>query len=397
MPPFKFEITHQDDTTQARCGLLQTPHGAIETPNFIFCATKGALKSVTSAQAREAGVDIILSNTYHMMLQPGADLVARHGGLHAFLDWDGPMLTDSGGFQIFSLSHGGVADEIKGKRRFSSNKKLFKITEEGASFYAYTNGLPHILTPEISIQVQRKLGADLILVLDECTPYHADREYTARSMEMSHRWALRSLREFERHANNMQSLYGIVQGGIYQDLRKISAEFVNQQPFFGQAIGGTLGREKEQMREVVSLACKKLDKKRPTHLLGIGGMSDIWNGVEQGIDTFDCTQPTRIARHGGALVPQSIGEGKESINLKNSRFREDLAPIHDQCPCYCCQKFTRAYLHHLIKAGEMLAGQLLTLHNMTFMMQTSQTIREAIKRNRFLEAKKVWGCTKALP
>ena len=389
-PPFKFQITHEDDTTQARCGLLQTPHGSIETPNFIFCATKGALKGVTSAQAREAGVDIILSNTYHMMLQPGADLVAQHGGLHTFLDWEGPMLTDSGGFQIFSLNHGGVADEIKGRRRFGGDKQFFKITEEGAFFHAYTDGSPQLLTPEISIQVQHKLGADLVVVLDECTPFHANREYTARSMEMSHRWGLRSLREFERLNNGSQALYGIVQGGIYPDLRKISAAFVNEQPFFGQAIGGTLGSDKEQMYEVVRFTRKELEAKRPTHLLGIGGVNDIWEGVAQGIDTFDCTHPTRIARHGRALVRSAMAEGQEGLNLKNARFREDLRPIDDQCPCYGCRKFTRAYIHHLLKANEMLGGQLLTLHNMTFMMQVAQTIRASIKENRFLETKKEW-------
>ena len=382
--------------TSARCGQLTTPHGSIETPHFIFCATRGALKAATTAQAREAGVAIILANTYHLMLQPGAECVGRHGGLHRFLDWDGPMLTDSGGFQIFSLGHGGVIDEIKCKRRLTSMRKLLKITEQGALFRAYTDGRQHLLTPELSIQVQRRLGADLVLVFDECTPYHAERDYTARSMERSHRWEERSLAEFTRTDNDRnrvgpaQALYGIVQGGVYEDLRRSSADFVNAQPFFGQAIGGTLGSDKAQMHAVVRLCSAVLNRERPTHLLGIGGIDDIWHGVAQGIDTFDCTHPTRIARHGGALAPPSIREGRESLNLKNARFRDDLTPIDPDCKCYTCRKFTRAYVHHLVKANEPLSGQLLTIHNMHFMMQLAQTVRQAIRDQRFQETRKAW-------
>ena len=391
---FRFEITHRDTATAARSGILTTPHGTIETPNFIFCATRGALKAATTAQADEAGVAIILANTYHLMLQPGAECVERHGGLHRFLGWDGPMLTDSGGFQIFSLGHGGVSDEIKCKRQFTSRRKLLKITERGALFRAYTDGRQHLLTPELSIQVQRRLGADLIVVFDECTPYHAGRDYTARAMERSHRWEVRSLEEFERTAGRdgaeTQALYGIVQGGVYEDLRRTSAEFVNAQPFFGQAIGGTLGGDKSEMHGVVGLCGSLLNSERPTHLLGIGGIEDIWNGVAQGIDTFDCTHPTRIARHGGALVPPAVGEGRESLNLKNSRFREDLTPLDPDCSCYTCRRFTRAYLHHLVKSGEPLSGQLLTLHNMHFMMRLAQAVRESIREQRFEETWKEW-------
>jgi queuine tRNA-ribosyltransferase len=398
-PNFSFEITARDPKSRARIGSLKTPHGTIQTPNFIFCATKATLKGVTMEQTVTTGAQIILANTYHLMLQPGHKLVAKHGGLHKFMGWNGPMLTDSGGFQIFSLGHGSVASEIKGKRQFTSRTPV-KITEEGARFQSYIDGKPIMLTPELSIQVQRGLGADLILVLDECTPYHVDKTYTARSMEMSHRWAIRSLAEFNREDNGSQALYGIVQGGIYDDLRRISADFVAQTPFFGQAVGGSLGASKEQMHEVVGICAQYLAPDRPTHLLGIGGISDIWNGVELGMDTFDCTHPTRIARHGGALIHPSENDedlssiahsnGREHLNLKNARFKEDLSPIDKNCPCYCCQNFSRAYLQHLMKAKELLVGQLLTIHNLTFMNRFALHIRESIQNGTFAEAKRAW-------
>ncbi|HQU09820.1 MAG TPA: tRNA guanosine(34) transglycosylase Tgt, partial [Opitutales bacterium] len=359
---------------------------------FIFCATKAALKGVTTAQAREVGVEIILGNTYHLMLQPGHELVAAHGGLHKFLDWQGPMLTDSGGFQIFSLGYGSVADEIKGRRQMGGPKRLpVKITEEGAYFRSYIDGRPVMLTPERSMEVQRGLGADLVVVLDECTPYHVDKAYTARSMELSHRWAMRSYEAFKTHDDGRQALYGIVQGGVYQDLRKISASFVAEQPFFGQAVGGSLGGSKDQMHEVVAIAAEYLHPERPTHLLGIGGISDLWNGVAMGMDTFDCTHPTRIARHGGALVHPELGEGRAYLNLKNTRFKTDLSPLEPGCPCYCCSRFTRAYLHHLIKADELLAGQLVTLHNMGFMMRMAKLIKKSLAEGTFHTERTLWA------
>ncbi len=389
-PQFSFKKHSFDKHSKAHLGELKTPHGSIQTPNFIFCATKAALKSVTTQQAKEAGADIILSNTYHLMLQPGADIVAAHGGLHKMLNWDGPMLTDSGGFQIFSLGHGGVANEIKGRGRPVTEKKMLKINETGALFRSYIDGSMHLLTPEISMEVQRKLGPDFVVVLDECTPYHSSREYMAASMERSHRWAIRSLRAFERHNDGKQALYGIVQGGTYRDLRKISSEFIASQPFFAQAIGGTLGGTKEEMHEIVGMICENLHKDRPTHLLGIGGISDIWNGVEHGIDTFDCVHPTRIARHGCALVNPVEHEGKEHINLFNACYRDDMNPIDATVDCYTNRHFTRAYIHHLLKADELLAGQLLTIHNIAFMTKLARAIRSSIAEGRFSEERKRW-------
>lgn len=388
-PHFSFSIEKQDPSSKARTGLLKTPHGSIATPNFIFCATKGALKGVTMQQAKEAGVDIILSNTYHLMLQPGAEIVAKNGGLHKMMHWQGPMLTDSGGFQIFSLGHGGVAKEIKGRNRKNVPKTILRIEEKGATFKSYLDGSIHQLTPELSIEVQRKLGADLILVLDECTPFHANRDYTARSMELSHRWETRSLQAFEQTHDGSQALYGIVQGGIYPDLREISASFVANKPFFGQAIGGSLGGTKEQMHTVVEATCKLLNPMRPTHLLGIGGISDIWNGIEQGIDTFDCVHPTRLARHGGALVKPSLYNGKEHINLKNTQYKEDTAPLDAEGKSYASH-FSRSYLHHLLKAEPYLAGTLLTIHNLSFMADLAQAIRKAIFSNTVKQTKYEW-------
>ncbi len=394
---FTFDIKFQALGSKARLGTLSTPHGVVETPAFIFCATKAAIKGATPQNMRQENTQIILANTYHLMLQPGPEIVAQMGGLHQFMGWDGPMLTDSGGFQIFSLGHGSIAEEVKGRRQSLRPKSLLKINEEGATFKSYLDGKKHALTPEKSIQVQRGLGADLIVVLDECTPFHVDKSYTERSMHMSHRWAVRSLKEFQNGPIGLQALYGITQGGVYPDLRKVSADFVNSHPFFGHAVGGSLGANKTQMAEVVEMAMEPLDPVRPVHLLGIGGISDIFYGVQQGIDTFDCVHPTRLARHGGALVPVSVWEGmgedprdREHMNLRNARFRDDSRPIDETCRCQTCQSFSRSYLHHLLKAKELLALQALTVHNVHFMNRLLSSIRQAILEDTLCEERRKW-------
>ena len=386
-PGFGFEITARDEGSRARLGRLTTPHGAFETPAFIFCATKAAIKAAGPKELRAANADIILANTYHLMLQPGADLIEKMGGLHAFMGWDGPMLTDSGGFQIFSLGHGSVAEEVKGNRNSKRPPTLLKITEEGARFRSYVDGAFHMLTPESSIDLQRKLGADLIVVLDECTPYHVERDYTARSMEMTHRWADRGHAEFERGHDGRQALYGIVQGGVYEDLRRESAGFIASRPFFGHAVGGCLGGEKSEMYEVVGHAMRYLDTPRPVHLLGIGDPPDIWAGVEMGVDTFDCVTPTRVARHGWALTRRAENH---RLNIRNARFREDKGPLDEECACPTCQTYARAYIHHLLKAGEIFGLQLLTQHNIAFMTRLMATIRAAIGEGRLAEARREW-------
>jgi queuine tRNA-ribosyltransferase len=395
-PHFSFKIHYQDAHSHARLGALATPHGMVETPAFIFCATKAAIKGLDPKQMRQCGTQIILSNTYHLMLQPGGEIIAAMGGLHRFMGWDGPMLTDSGGFQVFSLGHGGVASEIKGKRLNGDRAKtMLKITEEGALFKSYTDGAMHMLTPERSMEVQRQLGADLVVVFDECTPFHVAKSYTERSMHLSHRWADRCLSAFAAHDDGRQALYGIAQGGVYPDLRLQAAEFLNERPFFAHAIGGSLGADKPQMYDVVSQTMAALRRDRPVHLLGIGGIQDIIHGVKQGIDTFDCVHPTRLARHGGALVKpihwqREGGTPKEHLNLRNQRFATDDRPIDPECPCNTCKQHSRAYLHHLLRAKEPLVLALITAHNVTFMNQLLAAIRQTIKLGNWQALEDEW-------
>ena len=396
MSKFSWKIDKQLKKNLARTGTISTPHGTIKTPAFIFCATKGALKSFSTSDAKKNNTQIILSNTYHLMLQPGGEIIAKHGGLHKFIGWNGPMLTDSGGFQIFSLGHGSVADEIKGRKsNFKKNKTLININEEGAIFKSYIDGSNLLLSPEKSIQIQRDLGADLIVVFDECTPFNVDKNYTSESMLRSHRWAERSINYFNSNlkydskagSSGSQEIYGIIQGGIYKDLREESIYF-NQQKIdtFGIAIGGSLGSNKNEMQEVVSFTASRLENSKPVHLLGIGEPVDIWEFVAQGIDTFDCVSPTRLARHGSALV-----KGKRNkINLKNKKFKENFYPIDISCNCYTCKNFTLSYLHHLFVSDEILALQLVTNHNIYFMNELMETIRYSINNNIFEEVKKEW-------
>lgn len=383
---FNFEITHHDKTG-ARAGKLTTPHGTIETPNYIFCGTKAAIKNVNPAQLKEIQTDIILSNTYHLMLQPGADLVERAGGLHKFMNWNGPMLTDSGGFQVFSLGHGSCADEIKGRNKGHDNKSLVQITEEGCVFRSHINGQKIKLTPEDSMDIQRKLGADLLMQFDECTPYHVTKDYTARSMEMSIRWGDRSLAQFERHNNGSQALYGIVQGGVYGDLRRYSAEYTKDRPFFGTAIGGCLGGTDEEMHTTVAAAAPYIHPERPVHFLGIGRLRDVFKFIRLGIDTFDCVIPTRLARHGTAFMKHQKGE---TINLKNAKYRDDHTPLDPENGISASTDYTKAYIHHLLKANELLAIQILAMHNMGLINRMMREIRAAIKAGTLDSLEKEW-------
>lgn len=387
-PNFAFDIKSRDESSLARTGVLKTPHGEIETPNYIFCGTKATVKNLSPYQLKESQTDIILSNTYHLMLQPGADLIEKMGGLHKFMNWDGPMLTDSGGFQVFSLGEGTMANEIKGKsNKGYDNKNLLSITEEGCTFKSYIDGTKIKLTPESAMEIQRKLGADLLMQFDECTPYHVDKDYTARSMEMSIRWGDRCLTEFERHDNGAQAVYGIVQGGVYPDLRKFSAEYTKDRPFFGTAIGGCLGGTDEEMHEVVASSVPHIHPDRPVHFLGIGQIKDVFRFVRLGIDTFDCVIPTRLARHGTAFVK---GERKETINLKNARYRDDESPLDERIGIPASQKFSKAYIHHLLKANELLATQILAQHNVATINMLMREIRDAIKTSSLDYLQKEW-------
>jgi queuine tRNA-ribosyltransferase len=383
---FDFTIQHTSKTSKAQVGTLKTPHGSIQTPNFIFCGTKASIKNLTPDAMREAQTDIILANTYHCMIQPGADLVEKMGGLHEFMQWDGPMMTDSGGFQIFSMGFGSIADEIKGRGK-SREKSILKITEDGARFRSYWDGTEINLTPELSIDVQRKLGADLIYQLDECTAYHHDKAYTESSMHRSHRWGDRCLVEFDKHNDGKQALYGIVQGGIYKDLRDLSVQHLHERPYFGTAIGGCLGATDEEMCEIVSWCMEDVPQGRPVHLLGIGRIQDVFSFVRLGITTFDCVSPTRIARHGWALMK---GTPDQKLNLRNAQFKDDADPIDARIDCSASQNYSRAYIHHLLKSGELLGLQLLSLHNVAVMNTLMREIREAIKTDTLDELEKEW-------
>ncbi len=387
-PNFGFDILARDQNSFARLGKISTPHGTIETPNFIFVGTKATVKNLYPAQMREAGADMILSNTYHLYIQPGPDLVQKMGGLHKFMGWDGPMLTDSGGFQIFSLGTGSGADEIKGKGK-SGNKSLIRIDEQdGAIFKSYKDGSICRLNPEISMDVQRKLGADFVVQMDECTPQSADRDYTEKSMQMSHRWGDRSLTAFEQTHDGTQAVYGVVQGGVYRDLREESADYTASRPFFGTAVGGCLGGTKVHFYEILSWLPKRLHPERPVHLLGIGKIEDIFEGVKSGMDTFDCVTPTREARHGRALMKGARGG---FINLLNSRFKDDPNPLDETLGLASSALYSRAYIHHLLKAGEMLVFQILSQHNVAVISRLMREIRATLKNGGDLDQlRKEW-------
>lgn len=386
-PNFGFEITHKDTKSGARVGKLTTPHGVIETPNYIFCGTKASIKNLSPVQMKEAKTDIILANTYHLMIQPGADLVEKMGGLHKFMNWNGPLLTDSGGFQVFSMGHGTCADEIKGRNTSTKKESLLKITEEGAVFKSYTDGAKLKLNPEISMDLQRKLGADLIMQMDECTAYQVTRDYTAKSMEMSMRWGDRSLNAFAQTHDGRQGLYGIVQGGIYNDLRKTSADYVASRPFFGTAVGGCLGGSDDEMYGILEAIQPHNHPNRPIHFLGIGRIKDVFQGVRYGIDTFDCVMPTRIARHGMALIKGIKGE---RINLVNARYKDDPEPLDSRMDIACSRDYSKAYIHHLLKAGEMLAYQIVSQHNVAVINQLMREVRDAIKSDTLDSLEKEW-------
>jgi queuine tRNA-ribosyltransferase len=379
-----FGIEQRDPGSRARAGVLRLAHGEVRTPAFVPLATKGAVKTLLPAEVAALGFEMVLGNTFHLMLEPGPEIVAAHGGLNDFMGWDGPIVTDSGGFQVFSMGHGTVADEVKGRGSTHGDGAILSIAEEGVRFRSYVDGDVRFLSPEGSMEVQAALGSDIALAFDECTPFHVAREYTEASTERTHRWLRRCLDWHAEHGPDGQVVYGIVQGGVHEDLRRASAREVAASGCAGIAIGGSLGEEKAQMYEVVGWATEELPEARPRHLLGIGDVDDLVRGVELGIDTFDCAMPTRIARHGMALVPEP--DSRWRMNLVNGAFRDDRAPLLDGCPCPACAGGrSRAYLRHLVKQGEPAGLRLVTLHNLTFVAAVMRRLREAIRDGRLGE------------
>ena len=394
-----YKIISRDPASRARAGVLCTAHGEVRTPAFTPLATKATVKGLLPEEVAALGYDMVLGNTFHLLLNPGPELIERFGGLGKFMGWPGPTITDSGGFQVFSMGHGTVADEIKARPSRSSARgrpggqgtpgesgareregAILEIGEDGVRFRSYVDGRTRFMSPEGSMAVQAKLGSDIALVFDECTPYHVDRAYTERSTERTHRWLERCLDWHAANGPNEQLVYGIVQGGVYEDLRRESAQTVAASRCDGIAIGGSLGAEKAQMYEVVSWATAELSgehESQPRHLLGIGEIDDLIAGVRLGIDTFDCAMPTRLGRHGTALVPDPAARWR--LDLTKAAQRESAEPLVEGCPCRACSRgVSRAYLSYLARASELTGTRLITMHNLTFIAMLMKSLRQAI-------------------
>jgi queuine tRNA-ribosyltransferase len=370
----RFEIQARDG--DARAGVIHLAHGQVETPAFVPLATKGSVRGLSSAEVAGLGYQMVLGNTFHLHLAPGEELIAERGGLNRFMGWERPIITDSGGFQVFSLAHGGVADEIKGRRGGTAGTAKVEISEEGVAFQSLLDGSDRFLGPEESMRIQAALGSDIALTFDECTPAHADRDYTARSTERTHRWLDRCLEWHGREGPSDQAVFGIVQGGVHEELRRESADRTAAAGIDGIAIGGTLGREKEEMHGVLAFTVPLLPTDVPCHLLGIGEIDDLLVGVGLGIDLFDCAIPTRLARHGTALAPHP--DRRFRIDLTKASYASDDSPVVEGCPCEACSNHSRAYLHYLARNKDLTGTRLLTLHNLSYMEALMREVRRAI-------------------
>ena len=356
---FYLEILHVDKKTGARYGILHTPHGDVEVPMFMPVGTLATVKTLSPEELHEMGAGVILSNTYHLSIRPGADIVEKAGGLHKFMNWDGPILTDSGGFQVFSLAE---------------NRK---ITEEGVTFKNHLNGDKLFFSPETSIKIQEQLGSDIAMSFDECIPWPADYKYAKASTERTLRWAKRGK---EAHTREDQALFGIVQGGDYEDLRKMCAEELVKMDFPGYSIGGTsIGEPKDKFFEMVEYAVKYLPDNKPRYIMGVGSLDYLLGGIARGVDMFDCVLPTRMARHGALMT--STGR----VNIHNEKYKEDFTPLDPNCDCYCCKNYTKAYLRHLHVCDETFGKRLMSIHNTRFLIKIMEGAREAIKEDRFEE------------
>jgi queuine tRNA-ribosyltransferase len=365
MKTFSFKQLQKDKKTQARTGVIRTSHGDIQTPSFVPVGTQATVKSLTPEELNTIGVQLFFVNTYHMYLRPGIEIVKKAGGLHKFMHWNRPLMTDSGGFQVFSLAQ---------------KASLVKITDDGVEFQSHWDGSKHFFTPESSIKWQSELGSDIHIAFDDCTPYGVNHEKAKKSLERTHAWAKRSL---AAHKNG--ALYGSIQGSVFEDLRKESAKFISSMDFDGIAIGGvSVGESKKEMANVLDWVAPLLPDDKPRHLLGVGEIDDIFTLIEHGIDTFDCVQPTRLARVG------ILYEQHSQIDITKSLYADDFGPIEKGCSCYTCKNFTRAYIHHLFHVKELLGYRLATIHNLYFIDRLVSDIRKSIQDNSFLELKRAW-------
>ena len=360
MSAIRYELIKTCKQSGARLGILHTPHGSIETPIFMPVGTQATVKAMTPEELKEIGSQIILSNTYHLYMRPGHELVKEAGGLHKFMNWDKPILTDSGGFQVFSLG------------------PLRKITEEGVTFKSHLDGSRHFISPEKAMEIQNALGSDIMMAFDECAPYPADREYVKNSLERTTRW-LQRCKDAHKNTEN-QALFGIIQGGMYKDLREQSAKEITAIDLPGYAIGGlSVGEPKPLMYEVLEYTTPLMPVDKPRYLMGVGSPDDLIEGVIRGVDMFDCVLPTRIARNGTAMTSQ----GK--VVVRNAAYAKDFTPLDPECDCYCCKNYTKAYIRHLVKANEILAARLITTHNLRFLLKLMEQVRQAIREDRLLD------------
>jgi len=356
---FDFKLIKEDKKSEARLAELSTNHGEIETPIFMPVGTQATVKAMTSRELKEINSQIILANTYHLYLRPGDELIKKAGGLHEFMNWDRPILTDSGGFQVFSLSD------------------LREIKEEGVYFRSHLDGSKHFISPEKSMQIQKNLGSDIVMAFDECPPYPAERDYVEKSLERTIRWAERCKKEMEA---SDQALFGIIQGGVYPELRKRSVEEMKKFDFPGYSIGGlSVGEPKEEMYKMLDYTTPIMPRNKPRYLMGVGTPEDLVEGIYHGIDMFDCVMPTRIARHGQVFT------SKGRMTVRNAQYKDDFTPLDEECDCHVCQNYSRGYIRHLIKRNEILGVRLTTYHNLYFMLDLAEKIREALRNDNFIE------------
>ncbi|MCX6791930.1 MAG: tRNA guanosine(34) transglycosylase Tgt [Candidatus Gottesmanbacteria bacterium] len=418
MADFSFKQFQKDKKTRARTGVIHTPHGDIQTPAFVPVGTQAPVKSLTPEELNTLGVQLFFVNTYHTYLRPGIKIIQKAGGLHKFMGWDRPIITDSGGFQVFSLgkkrliniaiSESAVLDRERFTQKLARAEmvkqqvypdeyrpigELVKIDENGVTFTSHWDGTRHRFTPEVSMELQQVMGSDIHIAFDECAPYPTTHEYAKKAMERTHRWAKRSL-----VAHKKGALYGVVQGCVFEDLRKESAKFIGSMDFDGIAIGGvSVGESKKEMINVLDWVAPLLPEHKPRHLLGVGEIDDIFMLVAHGIDTFDCVQPTRLARVGTLYsklkiknLKLKIENKRHTIDITKTGYASDFSPIEDGCSCYTCINFTRAYVHHLFHVKELLGYRLATIHNLHFIHRLVDDIRESIGKNQFLDLKKEW-------
>jgi len=371
MTPFKFEVLHQSKISRARVGRIHTPHGVIDTPNFVAVGTNGTLKALDNEMVSSIGLQLMFCNTYHLLLQPGPKVIEKGGGIHRFINRNMPIITDSGGFQVFSLAYGGVADELKSKGMKKHGGSVLKITEDGVHFRSYRDGSKVLLTPETSVRAQKAIGADIIIPFDELPPYHISEKELEKSLDRTHAWEKRS---FEEHLKDPkgQAMYGVIHGGVDDRLREKSVKFLSGLPFNGFAIGGSMGKSKDQMVSMLTSLLPKLPDEAPNHLLGIADLESLKSCVPLGIDTFDSSYPTKAARHGTLLTKEG------GLKIARGRHSGEFEPIEEDCTCYTCKNYTRAYIHHLFKAKEITSMTLASIHNLHFMVDLMENYRDSI-------------------